>query len=137
MRQAVVDASVAVKWVVDEPLTAHALRARATYELLAPSLLHAEVASALTKGIARGEVEADGALRKMRGVVRTDVEIVPDEYLCVTAVQLAAELRHGVYDCFYLALAQARDVPLITADRRLAAAAKAAGVHAVPLENVG
>ena len=138
MTQAVVDASVAVKWVVEERLSAHAHRLYQTHELIAPSLLHAEVASALAKGVARGDLEPDVAARKMRRVVRSGIEVVPDEYLCVAAVQLAAELDHSVYDCFYLALAVARDVPLITADRRLVAVAQAAGhaARVVPLEDV-
>lgn len=43
-------------------------------------------------------------------------------------LELAA--RHGLsgYDASYLALAMARDVPLATGDRRLAAAARAEGV---------
>jgi predicted nucleic acid-binding protein len=32
---------------------------------------------------------------------------------------IASQLDHPVYDCFYLALAEARDALLVTADRRL------------------
>ncbi len=32
---------------------------------------------------------------------------------------MAVDLRHPVYDCFYLALAEAEEAPLVTADRRL------------------
>jgi predicted nucleic acid-binding protein len=35
------------------------------------------------------------------------------------ALEIAAELRHPAYDCFYLALAQERRAQLVTADRRL------------------
>jgi predicted nucleic acid-binding protein len=35
------------------------------------------------------------------------------------ALEIAAELRHPAYDCFYLALAEERSAKLITADRRL------------------
>ena len=37
------------------------------------------------------------------------------------AVAIARELDHPVYDCFYLALSEALDAPLITADGRLLA----------------
>jgi predicted nucleic acid-binding protein len=36
------------------------------------------------------------------------------------ALQMAAELQHPVYDTTYLALARALDMPMVTADRRLA-----------------
>lgn len=138
MRRAVVDASVAAKWALAEPLADVALRVRSDYELVAPSLLHAEVASALTKGVARGVLTQEEAARKMRHITRTGVEIVPDVHLCTGAVQLASTLGHSVYDCFYLHLASARHLPLITADRKLAEAARSLGgaVEVIPLEDV-
>jgi predicted nucleic acid-binding protein len=36
------------------------------------------------------------------------------------ALQMAAALEHPVYDTTYLALARALDMPMVTADRRLA-----------------
>ena len=51
----VLDASVAIRWVIHSPLAPKALQLRddfrhAVHELIAPSLFIAEVASALTKG---------------------------------------------------------------------------------------
>ncbi|MGH6913872.1 MAG: type II toxin-antitoxin system VapC family toxin, partial [Geminicoccales bacterium] len=48
-------------------------------------------------------------------------ELWPTVWLAGRAFEIAAELRHPVYDCFYLALAESQDAPLITADRRLLA----------------
>jgi len=50
----------------------------------------------------------------------------PDPALALT---LARELRHPVYDCFYLALAIERDLSVVTADARFVHAA-AQTVHA-------
>ena len=41
--------------------------------------------------------------------------------LAAQALEIAAELRHPTYDCFYLALARERRAKLVTADRRLIA----------------
>ena len=41
---------------------------------------------------------------------------------------LALNLGHPIYDCFYLALAQRQDVPLVTADEAMIAAARKAKV---------
>ena len=48
-------------------------------------------------------------------------QLVPLRQLAPRAAALAHQLDHPVYDCFYLALSERRDVPLVTADRRLIA----------------
>ncbi|HEY1798013.1 MAG TPA: type II toxin-antitoxin system VapC family toxin [Stellaceae bacterium] len=45
-------------------------------------------------------------------------ELVDQVSLAPRAVAIAAELDHPVYDCFYLALAAARDFTFVTADAR-------------------
>jgi predicted nucleic acid-binding protein len=45
--------------------------------------------------------------------------------LLPSAMRIAGELGHSIYDCFYLAAALLRDTTLVAADRRLLA--KAAG----------
>jgi predicted nucleic acid-binding protein len=47
-------------------------------------------------------------------------ELCPLATLAGRALAIAAELRHPAYDCFYLALAEAKDARLVTADRRFA-----------------
>jgi predicted nucleic acid-binding protein len=41
-----------------------------------------------------------------------------------SALRLSFELNHPVYDCVYIALALWRNIPLVTADKRLAAAVR-------------
>jgi predicted nucleic acid-binding protein len=41
------------------------------------------------------------------------------------ACRLAIDLNHPAYDCFYLAMAIAEDIPLVTADRRFLTACMA------------
>jgi predicted nucleic acid-binding protein len=43
----------------------------------------------------------------------------PTAPLAARALELAFALDHPVYDCFYLALAEAEQVGLVTADGRL------------------
>jgi predicted nucleic acid-binding protein len=42
------------------------------------------------------------------------------------ALKIAIALKHPIYDCFYLALAERERAPLISADKKLIAAAKRA-----------
>src|SRR6185437_13955244 len=51
--------------------------------------------------------------------------VVPSAELAPSAADIALQLDHPVYDCFYLALAERREIELLTADRRLVR--KAAG----------
>jgi predicted nucleic acid-binding protein len=50
------------------------------------------------------------------------VRLAAGRDLLTPALELSLELRHPVYDCLYLALAQRRGVPLVTADERLISA---------------
>ena len=61
----VIDASVAIKWVVDEPGTEQALLLR-RHHLVAPDLLVPECANILWKKIRRGELSEAQACREHR-----------------------------------------------------------------------
>jgi len=116
----VVDASVAVKWVIPEELSdkAEAVRSRAE-RLLAPDLLLAEAANALWKKMVRREITAREASQALQLVMTAGLDLRPSGPLLDQALRLARRLGHPVYDCIYVALAQAEGATLITADRRL------------------
>ena len=136
----VVDASVAAKLFFLEA-GSEAARALALSEarLIAPDLLRIEMAS-----IAARRVRADGLdeARAGRAVSALDeivAEFRPAADLAERAFTLAA--RHGVsaYDATYLALAEQRGTVVVTADLRLVAKARSAGLgaHVRPLEDGG
>ena len=119
----VVDASVAIKWMINEPDSDLADQLLdGGHDFLAPELIVAEVISAAWKKRRIGSIGDaqydDIVLRIADGPIACR----PMRPLAATAAALARELDHPVYDCFYLALAEAEDVPLVTADRRLVAA---------------
>jgi predicted nucleic acid-binding protein len=115
----VIDASVALKWVVAESGTPAALRLRKATALAAPDLLMAECANILWKKVQRGELVADEAVIAARLLARADIEIWPMGQLLEPATRMAIALDHPAYDCVYLALAAARDWRFVTADNRL------------------
>ena len=114
----IVDASVAVKWVVTEP-TARSQRV-ARGDLAAPELWLIEVANALWARQARGLMTMDEAGAGLRELLVAPVRSLPLVGLVPLAFDLAAALRHPAYDCCYLAAAQVYDCHLVTADARLA-----------------
>jgi predicted nucleic acid-binding protein len=117
VNRAVIDASVALKWVVEEDGTAQAFALRRQARLLAPELFVAECANILWKKVRRHELTAEEA-RLAAGLLQgADVELVPTRRLLVPATRLAIELDHSAYDCLYLALALENGCPFVTADR--------------------
>ncbi len=118
----VVDASVAVKWVIPEVLSEQAQSVRGGADrLLAPDLLLPEAANALWKKLTRREISAGEAAQAIDLLMASGLDLRPSGPLLGRALALARRLRHPVYDCIYLALAQAEGATLITADRRLLA----------------
>jgi predicted nucleic acid-binding protein len=115
----VIDASVALKWVVEEPGTPEALSLRQKAKLIAPELLIAECANILWKKVQRDELSQQEASLAARLLQGADVELLPTRSLLEAGTRLAIELDHPAYDCLYLALAIARDCPFVTADDRL------------------
>jgi len=121
----VVDASVAALWALEQEGSPRALTLRTQGGLIAPSLIAAEIGSAIWKAVRRGAVAPADALIAIEAALLPFEALVPTEELRVRALALAIELRHPIYDCFYLALAERESCALITADRRLMAAANA------------
>ena len=120
---AVIDASVGVKWVVDET-DADLARSLSAYRLQAPDLFPIECANILWKKVQIHELTRRNALDCLDLLRRGPIAIVPTRELLADALQLGMALHYPVYDCVYLTLALREGVPLVTADRRLAAAAR-------------
>ena len=120
MTRYVVDASVAVKWLVREPLSHEAsLLLTGEVSLMAPDLLYAEAANALWAMRQRKEMTAAEFEEAVETLWGAPV-LVPGTLLQRTpaASRLAADLGHPIHDCFYLALAIQEKAPLVTADAR-------------------
>jgi predicted nucleic acid-binding protein len=116
----VVDASVAVKWLIAETFSDQAVRLLdQKLTLVAPELLFAEAANALWVICRRGDItKADFA--EAVDVLKAAPIAVPVSMreLASPAARLATDLGHPAYDCFYLALAMQEQYPVVTADQR-------------------
>lgn len=130
----IVDASVAMKWFVEEPGSPYAEQVLQRGDLIAPSLIVAEVANAFWKRIGRGVSSIEQASDAMEWLPTALSALEPMQPLGADAIRLAVAHNHPVDDCLYLALARREDAPLVTADEKLAALAKSAGIA---VETVG
>ncbi|MRX50757.1 PIN domain-containing protein [Paracoccus sp. S-4012] len=114
----VIDASVAIKWLVDEDGSDAALALQGR-DLAAPALLRIEAANVLRTLVARRAATRDEARDLFALLQDAPVTIVDhDDALEGRALDLALDLGHPVYDCVYLALAERMDRCLVTADGR-------------------
>ena len=119
----VVDASVAVKWLVAEEDEDIADRLAASgQELHAPRLMASEAANVLWRKARVGEIERAEAGAAMALLADMPVIWNDDETVGADAVRLALALDHPVYDCMYLALAHRIGATVVTADRRFVTA---------------
>ena len=118
MSSLVIDASVAVKWVVEEEGTkeALALRHRA---LAAPDLLIAECANILWKKVRRNELSEQESVFAAGLLALADIELMAMRPYLEAAVRIAVALDHPAYDCIYIALAEAEGLRFVTADMSL------------------
>lgn len=123
----VVDASVAAKWVLPEPGSAEAAALRMQEpDLIAPSLVVAEIGNALWKSAMRGDMAGEDVAHSLDVAAGHYARLIPIADIAAVAMKLAVDLKHPIYDCFYLALAERERVPLVTADVALLAKAKRA-----------
>lgn len=111
----IIDASVALKWLTQEPDSAAALELLNGAPPIVPDLIFSEIANGIWKKWRRGELTAVPTLLHTLTAV---VQIEPTPPLVVRSIEIAFALNHPAYDCVYLALAEARNDGVITADQR-------------------
>lgn len=90
-----------------------------TYTFATLDFAKIECASALRRAVGAKELEANHAQR-----VIALIEQLPSRHSASTfvpsALSLSLERDHSVYDCLYVACAIQEELPLVTADKRLA-----------------
>lgn len=116
----VVDASVVIKWFINEPLHENARQLLTDREILhAPDLLIPEVGNIAWKKMMRGEIEEKHAESIVSSLHNLPITMHSSAELIDRALQIALAIKHPVYDCLYLACAETLGGRLVTADERL------------------
>lgn len=122
----VIDASVAIKWVIDEEPAEEAMAAKSMigrYEIAAPTLFDFEVASILWSKRRRGLLDDSDVAAVALALQAAPIRRIADDGLWLRALTLADSVGHPPYDCAYVVaglLSGASGV--VTADRRFARA---------------
>lgn len=118
----VIDASVAVKWYVNEELRDKALRIREDFlseviDLEAPSLILYEVGNAIRHHPGATEHECAIAVKELRNLGIAIREL--DDAALSAAAKIAFDEKLTFYDAAYLSLAKTIEATLVTADKEL------------------
>lgn len=121
----VIDASAVIRALTGGEVAAARLEdvAAGRTDAGAPDLLYAEIVNALHRYVTAGQLTPHEAQSLLQYVADLEVASTPCAELAADALELAISRELSGYDAMYLALAEATDSVLLTADRRLAAAA--------------
>jgi len=118
----VLDASIILKWFIQEPDSGLALKFKERYlaeEIIVavPDLILYEIPNVLRY---KGGISEQAIKSAVQDLLNLQLEIVtPAAPLIQEAIHLSFATRLSLYDCTYLALANELDGTLITADEKL------------------
>ncbi|MGH7192598.1 MAG: type II toxin-antitoxin system VapC family toxin [Candidatus Saccharimonadales bacterium] len=124
----VVDASVAVKWMLPaagEPLAREAADLLEAYtrgeiQFIVPDLFWIECGNVFWKAARQGRLTSEAAGSAVTDLMDLDLSTVPSKSLLDKALVIAIGFERTLYDAMYVALAIESKGHLVTADERLA-----------------
>ena len=100
----IIDASVAVPWLIETPFSTSARQLKVR-QGKAPTLLLVETANSLLKYARADQLRRTDLELAMKALPVALVELVADDTLLAAAIDIAFASNHKIYDCLYLALA--------------------------------
>ncbi len=120
----VVDANVAVKWYLPEEGEEEAFEvfeagSRGETTLVAPDMILPEVGNVFWLRHRRGHISRERVLEAWDSFRNAGISLRESGPLMFFALEIALDTGCAVYDALYVALAEAEDAKLITADRKL------------------
>lgn len=124
----VIDASVAVKFVTEEPGSDKAYKIILGPDpLIAPDWVLAECANSIGKKVLANQLSRVAAEASFAQLPEFFARLFPTDAMLDEGFRLALDMGHAVYDCVYLVLALREEAPVVTADLKFAKAARRAG----------
>lgn len=108
-----------MKWFVEEEGSDRALELLMSRErLVAPDVIVSEICNGAWRLARMNELPLQ-QLRSIAPTIATTIdELFPSIPLAARALAIAHAVDHPVYDCFYVALSEMIESPIVTADMR-------------------
>ncbi len=135
MKRFVLDASVALAWFLDNPVSPYATQVKQRLldgaRAIVPALWHLEMANGFVVAERQHILTAAEAIRCLIDVEQLTAQIETNSDLVLTrqALSTARSFQLSAYDAVYLDVARNQGLPLATLDRGLHAAAARAAVE--------
>jgi len=129
--EAVIDASIAVKWFNEEEGTKTALKIRDEHiagatTLSAPDILLYELANALRF---KPGFDAEKVTKAISDILDLQIDLItPSVELLLQSTDAAFQYEATIYDSCYLALGELMGIEVYTADQKFYNAAKSSGI---------
>ena len=120
MSDYVVDASVAVEYLLRSPLGQSLADTFASDTFVAPEMIDAEVLSTLRRQVLSGRLQDSRARLAIEALLLWPIERISHRFLAWQAWEHYQNV--SAYDALYVAAARTRNVPLLTVDGRLSRA---------------
>jgi predicted nucleic acid-binding protein len=118
----VVDASVLIAVVTNEPDKQKLIEITNEAELIAPLSVHWEIGNAFSAMLKRQRITLEQAVKAVETYLQIPVRFVEVEL--IDSLSIASELNLYAYDAYLLRCAEKYRSPLLTLDNKLNAAAK-------------
>src|SRR5438105_15754264 len=128
----VVDTSVIIAVIADEPEKPALITKTQGFELFAPRSLYWEIGNAFSAMLKRNRITLEQAKAAVAIYQQISLNLV--EIDLEQALELANRLEIYAYDAYVIACAVNQSCPLLTLDGGLSSAAKAAAVDVVEME---
>jgi len=123
--EVVVDASLALKWIAEEPYSAEASALLENWRLrrcrlLAPALFAYEATNAIAKRVKRNQLTLEAAKQRLAALLENGPALEQDLAINLRALEVMDRFAlPSAYDAHYLAFAESRQCECWTADERL------------------
>ena len=132
MKEYVLDASVGVKWSLDEEDSDKAagfldLLDRRHIKIIVPELFYCEIGSAFWKAWKSKKIKFEEAIQSVDWILSFRFIRRRDSEFADVALENAMQYKISVYDAIYVSLAETYLAPLITADESLVRVCRAKG----------
>ena len=120
MREAIFDTSAIVPSLLEHDCSEAVERVLKHFDPVLITFTRIEFANTLRNFYRARKLDQAGCREALK-TLDEQYPLAPIDELVPAALDLAMAHQHSAYDCLYVAAAKARSIPLVTADKRLAA----------------